>query len=185
VVNAIVDLLRRNGAKVPAVTLPAGSELIRFSLGDMRIFAMNRIVRAQSDDLKFSVKLDKPGYIYDLRQKKLLGKSNVLSGDLSPGKTRVFAALSKPLAGMKLSVGKTETGIAFDVSLSIPDSIVRTSLTAPDGSRHEHYARNWLVKGARRKTNIDLGINERHGKWTLTVQDVITGKIEKRIINFD
>ncbi len=185
VVNAIVDLLRRNGAKVPAVTLPAGSELIRFSLGDMRIFAMNRIVRAQSDDLKFSVKLDKPGYVYDLRQKKLLGKSNVLSGDLSPGKTRVFAVLSKPLAGIKLSAGKTETGIAFDVSLATPDSIVRTSLTAPDGASHEHYTRNWLVKGTRRKATIDLGINECHGKWKLTVQDIISGKSEKRIINFD
>jgi hypothetical protein len=185
IVKAITGILTVNGVKAPGASLPAGSELIRFSLGNIRVFAMNRILRAKADDSQFGIKLEKPGYVYDVREKKLLGKSGLISGTLEPGKTRVFAVLPKAAENISLTAAKTDTGVSFSVSVSNPDSVIRTVLLAPDGKQYAHYARNWLVKNNCLKGQIDLGINERHGKWKLTVQDIISGKIVEKVIDFN
>jgi hypothetical protein len=144
---------------------------------------MDRILRAKADVTQFSVKLDEAGYIYDVRQKKLLGKSDTISGSINPAETRVFAVLPEAAGKVSLTATKTNTGISFDISTSSP--VARTVLTAPDGKQYAHYSRNWLLKEGRKQGNIDLGANERHGKWKLTAQDIISGKTAEKTVDFD
>jgi hypothetical protein len=183
IVNAILEILRTTKGKTPSSHLPTGSELIKFSLKGTKIFAMTRIPRADTDETQFKIKMVKSGYVYDVRQKKLLGLSDEICGDLKPGSAKVFAVLPQPIGKLFLAAEKMDKGIKFRISLPGADSVVRIQIIAPDGKARKYYASNLLVEKQYRG-KINLGINERHGKWKLVARDMISGRCVEQVINF-
>lgn len=175
--DVLLSVLKNAGVKVPDFKLPSGTEVVRHKLGNVTIFVMTRIPRAdKNDSSKFKLVIPESSVVYDVRNKTHKSGQKEISGEIQPGDAKVFAISPEALKD-------------FDFNAEIKNGIISFSLAADknqprvfhleilDGSGKcvRHYSHNFRVDGIKKDT-IALGIGEFHGKITIRATDVITGE---------
>lgn len=129
-----------------------------------RYYGFTRDVDAKGAEARRKVRLDKPGYVYDLRAKRALGLCGSFETALPPGEAAFFAVL--PYEAGKLSVAGpagAEAGGKAVFSLSLPVS---------SGKCGFHPVKVDVFDAGGRRVNALSGMTEVKsgaGEWTLEI----------------
>jgi len=131
-----------------------------------------------------TVKLDGPGYVYDVRRGKYVGYVSEFETSVKPGIARLYSRLPYYVrtldARTPWMVSQGDT-LKYELILKakgrarLGRHIFHIKLIGPDGVERSHYADNILADGGNISGEITLAWNESPGIWTLKVRDIATG----------
>lgn len=177
-----------------------GCHLYRFAAGDARVLGLlweippylpgigalpmkdlDEISATWSRDV--TLRLDKALHVYDVLERKYLGRVQEIPRTVKPGVPQVFAALPYRVEAVSL-VLETNTlaqGEKLNLSAAIKTSgadaglhILRVELTDPDGQPVKHYTQKLRADAGGCSGSIQLGLNEKAGDWKITARDIAT-----------
>ena len=162
---------------------PRCFELNTFRHGDIAVHGFIRDFRRTSDTETASIKLTAPAYLYDVRRRQFLGRSNTTELTIAPGDTTLIAALPYQLERLEIAARENTPGqLTVSVTLAAADPTARLGrhvlhcqLTDPDGLSLPPWRQNLAASDGLFKTTIPLGLNRKNGAWTILVRDILTG----------
>ena len=121
--------------------------------------------------------------MYDVRRRRYLGSTDRITVEVTPGIAEVLALLPYEVTEVALTAAdslKQGVRLRYEVSLSTTSRperhVLHVVLTDPEGQRMRHYTVNVNCEGGKYSGYVPLALNERPGKYTLSVRDVATGK---------
>ena len=121
--------------------------------------------------------------VYEVRSHADLGKQQTVQTEFAPGQANVYALLPAAVEGLQVATSKKEytpgetvpvSGAILPAALGNCGMVVRLSVTQ-EGNRLDHYATTIAYRG-NFDCAIPLALNERAGRYTVTVADVVSGK---------
>ncbi len=188
VVDALRGVFTDAKLKLPQASIPAGSEIVSHETAGNTYLAMTRRPGSDRNVNDFKINLPVKKYVYDVRNKKFLGCTKVITGELDPGKSLFFALMPAEIKSFRMSAVTCPEGIRVKTSINsnkapLITSVVRIELSGPDGRIRPEYSRNYSIKGGFDKI-IKLGLNEFNGKWKIKAIEAISGKCLEQNINF-
>lgn len=163
-------------------------EVVPYSRGQTRYYFIlqNYLFPQGHEDLSRDsalVRFPAQSFVYDVRKGKFLGKTDTAEAVLKPGEACAFALL--PYAVKSLDIRGPDRGapgevLAFEAKVSANgraagDHVVRMDVSDPDGNVLRHYSRNLLAISGTTSFAIPLALNDRVGKWRITVTDIVSG----------
>jgi hypothetical protein len=196
--NLFAGVLGQSGV-APAVTVrlrdPASGAAGEFcpwvwtrakASGQNRFFIVQRNYIAPSaalPDVPVRVEFKKPGVIYDVAAGKLLGRGNAVDLTMVNSTSRVFAVLPTEVTGIAAQpAGTARRGrdMAFAIEVATADHnadprVVRVDVRRPDGTAHESYSTDLILKNARGVVTIPFALNDPVGAWRVHITDVASG----------
>ena len=140
--------------------------------------AGNRFWGVLSDDFagrKTTFAFPQRGYVYDLVDGRSYGETSEVTTVLGKGKPHAFVQLTEAM-GVSACVADGTT-VRIETGGTV-DTVVRVTVTRPDGTDAAHYAQNLLVKGGKASFVVPFCLSDPLGRWTVGVQNVLGG--EKR-----
>lgn len=130
------------------------------------------------------LRLQRPGWIYDLRARRSLGRKTSVPIRLRPGQANLYALLPYRVEGVRLGVpsqvpaGSRPT-VAFALTtppkVEVEGHVLRLKVFGPDGQERKFYAQTLYPTGSRGETAIPFACNDMPGRWTVRLRDVLTG----------
>ena len=129
------------------------------------------------DNGEYSAAIDfgREGYIYDVRQGKLLGQMSAMPVKLDY-QAQLFAVSPYRVDGL----GVTTNGDTVDITLKTSGEVAparhvfHLSVFGPDGKELRWYSQNILAANGKAKTDIPFSSNDK-GQFTIEIRDVISG----------
>ena len=167
-------------------------ELSRWRNGDMDLIALFpasrqvlsgiAVARTETPEREITVTLPRASHVYDLRQRRYLGRQERFSAAILPGRASFFALTREPMPEphLELSVPSASPGETITARLQIPDAAglhaLRIRVETPAGEPAD-----WLhqvVLAGRRTVEIPLPIafNDPPGEWTIRAIDLFTDR---------
>ncbi|MBI3922075.1 MAG: beta-galactosidase [Armatimonadetes bacterium] len=128
-----------------------------------------------------TVRLANPAYVYDVRQGKALGKTQVVTIADGTDWPRLYALLPAGDTALSMTAPATaKRGQMVTIKLALkgptPEGrVIRVQIFGPDGKERECYRRYPRMPGATGSVEIPLALSDRTGKWTVRAVDVATG----------
>jgi len=183
-VDSILDLT----LKEPA---PSGKhEIYAFQKGRCYFYGIigngyNRGSRVPSQDEPVRICWKNKAHIYDVRQQKYLGFTNIITTQIRLNKAKFYAAMPYEVKGIKTSCrfNSSDWKLHYQAKISnskAEDHVFRVEVYDPEQQLIAHYTGNhWGEKG-KLKREIPFAFNDKPGKWTIKIIDVISGISEKR-----
>jgi len=191
------------------MTYVPGCHLYRFAAGDARVLGLlweippylpgignlpmndlDEISATWSRDVTLT--LDKAMHVYDVLERKYLGRVQEIPRTVKPGVPQIFATLPYRVEAVSL-VPETDTltqgeKLTFSASVQTDGApaglhVIRIELTDPDGELVKHYTQKLRAKDSKCSGNVQLGLNEKVGDWKITARDVASGVSTKAIVN--
>ena len=141
----------------------------------------------ESDSRKVTVKLAGSGHVYDIRNKKYLGKTAGWQMNLIPGKSHIYAVVPEKFKSLKLEIPSTaERGRSFRIKTAVTPAsgaqVFRLTVTAPDGRELPRYAVNFRSENNSAERELFLPLNGAKGKYKVKVTHIISNlNCEKEI----
>ena len=161
--------------------LPAHTELYRFRLGAGEYLGIVRETTEEAEaEGPITIKLPETRYVYDCRERQLLGKLDELELDVPAGGARFLALL--PYAPEGVEAEASVNGDTLRIAASVTgaakptDHVFRIEVTPPGAEAPAFwYSSNVLAKEGRADVTIPLALNDPRGFWRIKVRDVATG----------
>lgn len=133
------------------------------------------------------LELDQPAHIYDMRQKRYLGRGRTAEFGLRPGEPELFALLPYRVSGLEVDVPDAiQAGGALPVRARLltdegepGDHVVHARLRREDGTV---IADNFMLEEGKGTFRVPTAFNDPPGEWTLRVTDVLSGVQAERKI---
>lgn len=177
-ISSPAPVLAANPAKPPRCF-----ELNTFRHGDIAVHGFIRDFRRTSDTETASIKLPAPAYLYDVRRRQFLGRSDKAELTMAPGDATLIAALPYRLERLEVAARENTPGLltvsatlaASEPTAPLGRHILHCQLTDPDGLTLPPWRQNLAAPDGLLKTTIPLGLNRKNGAWTILVRDVLTG----------
>lgn len=135
-----------------------------------------------------SIKVDKPGHVYELRTGQYLGRTDTARGKLAHPEPLIYSVLPYRVDGVDLSAAATYArGDRVRVGIELftrgkpkfVRHVIRCRLYGPDSMERTGARRNLVTRTGKGGYAFDLAINDMLGEWTVVVRDVATG-IERK-----
>lgn len=170
------------GSRCPYVNLYAKDD------GPARYYSVIRdvyIANQSPPDTLARIAFDRTGYIYDVLGQKLLGRGNSVDLTFTKYTLRLCAVLPYRVDEMKLTVSSARLRQGDELTLSAQLATTggkperhwfRLDVIRPAGRLDLAYSRNVEAKGGRAEIAIPFALNDPPGKWTIIVQDVVSGE---------
>jgi len=131
---------------------------------------------------KTVVSFPRQAHVYDSRAGIYLGHTNTVRLFIQPGDAKLFSLMPYRVNGVAVSApGRVTPGreIRYEAHVDAEGQAQRhvfhVVLTDPDGKELKHYTRNAETVAGRCGGVIHTALNERPGRYTLTVTDAATG----------
>lgn len=199
----IEDLLRSNGVQPQFAVEDAdghsvvGIDAHIYANGGVRIIALQsnpqtRVSELGPSDFRSNKRFEKPVtvhlllpnpmYVYDTRSRKALGQQKELTLTVDPYEPTILAASDTPLPEMQVSVpDHAQRGSVVDIAIHASPaqagvSVFHVDVRDPQGNRVLYYSGNLIAKQGSGVKSIALASNDVAGKWTITVQDMLSGQ---------
>lgn len=123
------------------------------------------------------------GHLYDMREGKYVGQTDVTDTKIVGGVSKLYAILPYKVTGVDLSAnGSTAAGstftynVALQIDSGVPDRhVIHIRVLGPDGERRRLFDRNLFTTEGKASGSISLAQNETAGRWTLVARDVVSG----------
>jgi hypothetical protein len=208
----IENLLRSLGVHPPfTVEDAAGHSVVGidthvFANGGVRIVALQSNPPINGDELgppnfQYHERFEKPTnvhlrlpnsmYVYDTRARKALGQHKDLALTVDPYNPTILVTSDTPLPEMQVSVpDHAQRGSIVNIAVHAAPtpaevSIFHIGVLDPQGNRVLYYSDNLIAKQGGGVKSIPLAANDAPGKWTITVQDMLTGQTVTRNLNVE
>ena len=154
-----------------------------FSRGPITLHAFIRDHRRCEDTHPVRIEFGGQSHVYDMRARKYLGHTSSVQAVVAPGDTALYACLPYAVSGLRVTTpASLQAGEALvvEATATVPadeagDHIFHIELKGPDGGAVGHYTTNRLARQGRLAHVIRLALNERPGRWTVSVRDVLSG----------
>ncbi len=208
----IENLLSSNGVHPEFSVVDAaghsvvGIDMHVFSNGGVRIVSLQSNPQLRVNELgppdfrsndRFSkpvtVHLHLPGpmYVYDTRTRKALGRMRELRLTVDPYEPTILVTSDVPLPEMQVFVPAsarrgTIVSIAVHAAPAQADtSVFHVDVRDPQGNKVLYYSGNLISKQGGGVKAIPLASNDVTGKWTITIQDILSGKTVTRNLDVE
>jgi Beta-galactosidase len=129
-------------------------------------------------------------YAYDVRHAKSLGRVKELPLTVDPYEPLIFAFSPVPIPELRLSAparisrGQTgRLGLSFAASTSAGTHVFHIDVVNPAGEPVSYYSGNVLAPGGLAEKILPLAADEKLGRWTINVKDLLSG--QQRSASFD
>lgn len=132
------------------------------------------VVKPENGEM-VTVQLPKSGHVYDVRNKRYLGKLDSVQHLLLAGDAGVYAVLKDKVNKVNLGVKKSAApgeSLNFTMDAGNGGHVFHCELLSPDGT--VRYKRNIAAKDGKTSGDFQLAFNDVHGTWKLRVTDVAT-----------
>lgn len=173
----------------------AANETTFFKNGEIEYVCLfkNYDVEDQSAQ-KITIKFPYKAHLYNLRENKYYGYVDEVQTEIIPAEAKVFALAPAQVEGVNLSLKqhKFKPGEILSYTVTLKEAkgdasphVFRLELSDPDGQKVTWYSRNLLAKEARYSGTTRLSLNEKKGKWEISIKDVMSGKTAKEEFNIE
>ena len=132
------------------------------------------------------VRLPRRSHIYDVFAGKYLGEMDTVERVVVPGAVQFFAALPARVNGahLELSAAEVKPGSTVELAAGLKGAkgvgtVFRVEWTDPEGKPVTPYALNLAAPQGQARANMTLALDDKPGRWTVTVRDVLTGASAK------
>jgi hypothetical protein len=129
-------------------------------------------------------------YAYDVRHAKSLGRVKELPLTVDPYEPLIIAFSPVPIPELRLSTpariarGQTgRIGLSFAASTSAGTHVFHIDVVNPAGEPVTYYSGNVLAPGGLAEKILPLAADEKLGRWTINVKDLLSG--QQRSASFD
>ena len=176
-IRPVADVLARTGHGL------ACSEVVAYRSGNGEIIAILPELKC-SDAGPITLRLPSAKFAYDLRQHRLLGHVDRVSGVLVPGEPLIYAVEDAPAAQPEISArGKTSPTVRagatvhFAIRLragnrpAAPSGAAHVEVRDPRGQIVDYYGANLPLTTAPVDFRVALALNDLPGRWTVTVRE--------------
>jgi len=155
-----------------------GVVLRRFRLGDVEIVALQKDLDAAP--MTIAATLPRPAVVYDMREKRDLGRVSQLAVTLDGPEPKLFAlAASDEPAPKIIAPRQAVQGQTVTLELHLANRsarLLRFEVEGPSGAAVAAYSGNLVAAGGQASRVLPLALSDPAGDWTLRVTDVATGK---------
>jgi hypothetical protein len=126
--------------------------------------------------------LPRRSHVYDIFEGKYLGEMDAVERVVTPGPLHLLAALPAKVSGVRLELPAPEVrpGETVEFTAGLEGAkgvgtVFRIEWTDPDGKPVPHYALNLAAPSGQGRGTVTLALDDRPGRWTVSVRDVLTG----------
>ncbi len=206
------QVLRSHGVRPPfSVEDAAGHNVVGI---DLHVFANGgaRIVTLQSNppingdelgppDFQYHQRFEKPVtihlhlpntlYVYDTRARKALGQHKDMTLTVDPYEPTILVTSDAPLPEMQVSVpDHAQRGSIVNIAVHAAPTpadfnVFHIGVRDPQGNRVLYYSDNLVATQGGGVQSIPLAANDAVGKWSITVQDMLTGQTVTRDLDVE
>lgn len=186
------DLVRRGfewaGLRPPyRVVAETGDPLENFLLVHYRRGAARLLGLLKNDEPEvrttgIRVDLGAPAHIYDVRQKRYLGRSRTLRDRISSAEPKLYALLPAPVARVRVEAPRSvRPGEAVSCRLAIEagqklDTVLLFRVYRPGGELAHEYSENLETKDGVAARTFRLALNDPPGRWRIVATDAVSGQ---------
>jgi hypothetical protein len=122
-------------------------------------------------------------YSYDIRGAKALGRQKEITVTLDPYEPAVFAFSPSPLPAIRISAPQriargeiARIGLGFDGSSLAATHVFHLDIRNPAGKVVDYYSSNVLALNGSGAYAIPFACNDTPGRWTIRVNDLLSGQ---------
>jgi hypothetical protein len=138
---------------------------------------------AQKVEKPLAVRIQKPAHVYEVRDRKYLGRSDEWTDAFPEGRMKIYALLDYRVTGLEVAVpgGPHAPGETVPVACTVkadgaPDlHALRLEVRGPDGAALPAYALTVLAPGGAATVRLPLALNQPPGRYKVGVIDVLSG----------
>lgn len=167
----------------PGIENTFGREAMAFTDGTNLLYTVMRMPLRSSDKDEQTFRFARSGYVYDVRAKRYLGRSDRVSAVVPLAGASVWSVLPYNVESVRADMPGTVsrgTDIVADISVVTAGAACGTHLfhvdvVPPSGAGRFHLSRNVTAPGGRMRFAFRIAENDPEGEWTLKVCDVLTG----------
>jgi len=182
----LAELFRTVGVKPALAVKTKGQrtrnlETIRWRSGGLDIVAL---WREKGVDEDVQVELPEPRWVYDLRNKKALGRQKAFAARVLASRATFLVLAPTEVARVKASFAKPRVtaGEPARLRLSVPGSAglhaIRLRAATPDGNAAEWLHQVILVGREAKEIVLPVAFNDPGGKWEIRLIDLFTDQAE-------
>jgi hypothetical protein len=129
-------------------------------------------------------------HVYNVRNGEYLGFSDNATVDLPSFQARLLALLPYRVSGLAVSAPScVQAGDRVTIEVRVRATgdapgphVFRLNVESPTGHRVPLYAQTRTGSDGRAVFTIPFAYNDRQGRWTLTVRDVLSGTVAQHTI---
>ena len=165
--------------------LPAAAEAGRYRRGDCRFVGMTRMAAGKEEKKDAVLQFERPYYIYDLLERRLLARSDRLETALESYGVRLLALLPEPTQPYSLHLERDGRLLKVRIGGSEADGIFRLEVYRPDGTLFKPATGNHFGAGsAGIEIIVDDGIEPHPGEWRVRVINLLDDQVTERSIRW-
>ncbi|HXI38899.1 MAG TPA: alpha-amylase family protein [Bryobacteraceae bacterium] len=170
--------LFRNGG-VTIVGLLTNPQLRVDELGPPEFKSNDRFAKPRTVKLA----LPREMYVYNVRASKSLGRQKEITVALDPYEPAIFTASPVAIAELEILAPahvkqgeSAEIGVGFAQASPAATHVFHLDVIDPAGRTVDHYSGNIIAPGGHAAKLLPIAANDARGKWTLRVQDLLSGQ---------
>ena len=182
--QGIADLIEAAGVSPPCTVIDAQGarvrnlEMIRWQDGGIEIIAL---FRSGGEDADATVTLPQAGYVYDLRNRKALGKVSSFPTRILANRAGFFAVCPQPAPKpqMAIDADSVTRGTVLTASLSVPGAqglhALRIRATV-DGRHLQWLDQNVIAGQSAVEFDLPIAYNDPIGEYTISAIDLFSNE---------
>jgi len=187
-VRGLATLIRECAGISPRVRLNDSSgdtfyeaHISHFTDGQAEYALLLRERSSTASPVEVTVKFSRSGHIYDVREKKYLGKGDNAKLTLAPWRAKLIALLPYRVLSVSLRLKRAEgRKITWSARLlggagRWVNSVLRMTLSGPDGKEMPIYSTNAVAEEGKCAGSLRLALNDPPGEYSLKATDVVSG----------
>jgi len=171
-----------------------GRPLDDFLLASYRQGSARYLGLLKNDDVevtaaRFTVDLGGPWHVYDVRQKRYLGRAAAIRDTIRTAEPRLYALLPAPVAAVRLEApAHARRGDKVSCRMRVgggqnQDWVILFRLYRPDGSLAHEYSDNLAARAGSASVEFRLALNDPPGRWRLAATEAVSGRRAERVLN--
>jgi len=131
---------------------------------------------------RLSVTFPKDGYLYDLRQRKLIGQTRSADTTVLAGDAVLYALTQHKVENVSVSLDQSrfQAGetihykIAIDPTAGADSGVFTIEVIGPDGKTRDHYSVNLTASKGRAEGSFRTALNDPSGQWAIRATDYLS-----------
>ena len=178
----------------PTVVDHLGREAMHYVSGAADVYCVIRMPDWAKDADEETFVFEKPGYVYDVRAGRSLGRGDRVTAKVPNADGVCFAVLPSRVEGIDVAAPadvvrggdlvadfavRTSEGAA---AAETPAYVLHVEVVPPSGKVRFHFKRNLMTQGGRAHLVFPLAFNDEPGEWKLRVTEPLTGVTAERTL---
>ncbi len=157
------------------------TETVRWEAPGVTIIGL---FRNAGEDGPVTTALPAPRYVYDLRNDRVLGQTDRITGELRVGYANLYAITDEPIGEPVLEVhgdavapGETVECVARTRGRSQGLLPIRVRVFRPDGAEETWPRRELIAEDGVARFELPVAFNAMPGTWRITAREVLSGQM--------